>query len=102
MKVTLLFTTIIQIHEDDVLELDDQPRWLKYSKVEEFQYPPRIKWDISYDEKKATSETMKFTLDYSGIQETVYSKSCDKKIFLHAKSYWFIDNHLSKQLCMVF
>ena len=80
-------------------EDDDQSKWLKH-KVEEFQYPPKIKLDVFYDKKKAMSEIIKFTLHFGGILETVYSKSCDKTIHFRGISDWFIDdnNHLSKQL----
>ena len=69
----------------------NESKWLKH-KVEELQYPPKIKLDICYDKKMAVTDKIKFTLHFSGIQETGCSKSCDKKVNLYAKSNWFIDN----------
>ena len=94
------YFTIVQIHENEVLEMwsdnDDQSKWLKH-KVNEFQYPPRIIMDILYDEKNAVTKKITFTLHCNGIQETIYSKSCDKSICLYARSNWFVDNdHSSK------
>jgi len=75
---------------------DDLSKWLAH-KVEEFQYPPRMIFNLSYDEKRAVSEKITFTLHLSGIQETMYSKNCDNAIPLRAKSSWFTNsNHLSK------
>jgi len=77
-------------------EDDDLSKRLAH-KVEEFQYPPRMIFNVSYDEKMAVSEKITFTLHLSGIQETMYSKKCDSTIHLHAKSSWFTNsNHLSK------
>lgn len=78
---------------------DDNPsKWLKH-KVEEFQYPPRMIMNISYDEKRAVSEMITFTLHLTGIQENIYNKNCDTKICLRAKSNLFFDNnHLSKAI----
>ena len=83
---------IVQVHENDVWGDKEQPKWIK-RKVEEFQYPPKIILDVTYDEKKAVTEMIKFTLHFSGIQETGCSKSCDKTVNLYAKSNWFIDNN---------
>ena len=86
---------VVQVHENDVEGIrkdnDDKSKWFK-CKVEELQYPPKIKLDISCDEKKVTTEKIKFTLHFSGIQETGCSKSCDKKVHLYARSKWFTDN----------
>ena len=86
---------VVQVHQNDVEETwrdnDDKSKLLK-QKLEVLQYPPKIKLDISCDEKKVTTEKIKFTLHVSGIQETGYSKSCDKKVHLYAKSKWFIDS----------
>ena len=77
---------------------DDQRELLKH-KFKDFQYPPKIILNVSYDKENAVSRMIKFTLHCSGIQETVYSKNCDKKINLQAKSSWFNNNiDLSKQL----
>ena len=91
----MLYHCVVQVHENDVLETwrdnNDKSKWLKH-KLEELQYPPKIKLDISYDEKKVKTEKIKFTLHFSGIQETGCSKSCDKKVHLYARSKWFTDN----------
>ena len=74
---------------------DSQSKCLKH-KVEEFQYPPKMRLDICYDERKAVSEMITFTVHFTGIQDTTYSKACDKAIHLYARSNWFRNNHLSK------
>ena len=75
--------------------LYDQSESLKHL-VREFQYPPRVTYYVSYNEKTVTSEMVKFTLHCSGIQDTLCSKDCDKRINLRAKSRWFGNNQLSK------
>ena len=96
----MLYHYVVQVHETDVLDIwrddDNNLKWIKY-KIEELQYPPKIKFDISCDEKTVTTEKIKFTLHFSGIQETGYSKSCDKKVHLYAMSKWFTDNNDDNQ-----
>ena len=75
--------------------LYDQSESLKHL-VREFQYPPRVTFDVSYDKTMATSDVIKFTLHCSGIQYTVCSKGCDKRIDLRAKSSMFSNNLFSK------
>ena len=72
-------------------EGDDQLKWLKHN-VEEIQYPPNMIVDIRYDKTVAVSKMINFTLHCSGIQETICSEICNRKICLHADSKWFIDN----------
>ena len=90
-----MFIVIVQIHENDVWRDYDQSELLKH-KFKGLQYPPRIKLDISYDERNAVSGMIKFTLHYSGILETGCSKNCNKKINLQAKSSWFNNIHSSE------
>lgn len=83
---------MLDIWKDDI----DQSKWLKH-KVEMFQYPPKMMFDISCNEEEIVSKVLTFTLHCDGIQETIYNKKSDNKIRFCAQSKWFTgDNQLSK------
>ena len=94
LLLLFIVIVIVQIHENEVWRDEDQSELLKH-KFKESQYPPRIILHVSCD-KSAVSEMIKFTLHYSGIQETVFSKDCDKKIKFQANSSWLNNIHSSK------